>query len=140
MPNLTDLIPPQIKIGLLIAVPIAVVSGGLYVHHVISDRARLQEALGKASAELVLEQQKNQALTQQTNQILETNKNIIEAVKRVKVNSSVYIEKVEAARLAVPDAGGSVLVPGGVPKALPSGPDLPLFKGYSAGRATPGSA
>lgn len=123
-----------IKIGAIIVALCGPIGVGLYVRHVFNDRSRLQAENGTLATKLSIEQAKYLSLMTQTNQILEMNQKIIEAVKRVKINSNIYIDKVEAAKLSAPVAGGTVLVPGGMPKALPGNAGLPIFESYSANR------
>lgn len=124
-----------IKIAALVIAASAVIGASCYVWYVVQDRSTLKEINGRLNSALTAEQDKYFNLMQQTNQIMEMNQKIVEAVKRVKINSSIYIDKVEAAKLAVPAAGGTVLVPGGMSKALPANSSLPIFQTNSSNRS-----
>lgn len=141
--NIGDAINPYllyIKIGVLVIAVCGVIGISWYIRHAFADRAKLQVETGRLRSELVVEKQKYDGLLLQTEQIMAMNQKIIEAVKRVKINSSVYIDRVEAAKLSVPVAGGTVLVPGGMPQAVPANGTLPIFHGYTANRAAALSA
>ena len=136
--SVADVVNPYllyIKIGAIILALGALIGTGLYIKHVFNDRQRLQNENGALSTKIATEQEKYQNLMKQTQQIMEMNTKIIEAVKRVKINSSVYIDKVEATRLSPPVTGGSVLVPAGLPKALPGNTGLPIFGNNSSIRS-----
>lgn len=88
------------------------------------DTYKTEAALQKATAEMY---------AQQFNNYIQLNKEIADAIKKVKVQSNTYIDSVEASRPpAVADGISFVLIPPGVPKAVPS---LPGYQNYSAGRA-----
>lgn len=126
-----------IKIGALILAAGAIIGAGIYVRYVFNDREALQVKNGSLSAKLEAERGKYIELQKQTEQILQMQTRIIEAVKRVKINSTTYINSVESAKLAAPAAGGVVLFPGGMPQALPGLSNMPLFGNHSANRAAP---
>jgi hypothetical protein len=140
LPNITTPYVYYIKIAAVALVASALIGTGLYVRHVFADRARLQTENGALTTKLTAEQEKYISLMKQTNQIAEMNQKIIEAVKHVKINSSIYIDKVEAAKLVPPAAGGTVLVTGGMPKALSGNTALPIFDNNSANRTAAGAS
>lgn len=122
-----------IKIAAAVLAVSAVIGCGFYVRHVFNDRASLQKKNGSLTEKLETSQENYQGLMQQTQLIVETNQRIVEASRREKANSNIYIAKLEAARLPVPHSGGTVLVPGGLPQTVFTG-GVHGFKGYSAGR------
>lgn len=111
-----------------IALVVILVAGLAWIGwHEKSIRADLEKykseaALQKASAEMY-------AL--QFNNYIQLNKEIADAIKKVKVQSNTYIDSVEASQPPVVTDGDSfVLIPPGVSKAVSS---LPGYKNYSAG-------
>ena len=88
------------------------------------DKYKTEAALQKASAEMY-------AL--QFNNYIQLNKEIADAIKKVRVQSNTYIDSVEVSQPPVADGDSFVLIPPGVPKAVPR---LPGYKNYSAGGAS----
>ena len=121
-----------IKIGLVVVVLVALVGMGLHVRSVFNERDELLVDQGRLQTELTVEKLKYTSMLEQYEQISAMNKEIIEAVKHVKIKSNIYIDKVEASPLPAPAAGGSVFVPGGtfigrVPQvSLPGFAGLPV--------------
>ncbi len=90
------------------------------------DKYKAEAALQKASAEMY-------AL--QFNNYIQLNKEIADAIKKVRVQSNTYIDSVEASQPPVVADGDSIiLIAPGVPKAVPR---LPGYQNYSAGGASP---
>lgn len=120
-----------IKIGAIVLILVAIIGAGLYVKSVFAERTTLLSDKARLETELTVEKLKYQAMLGQYEQISAMNKNIIEAVKRVKINSNVYIDKVEATPLPAPAAGGTVFIRGGsalggMSEALPPFAGLPV--------------
>jgi hypothetical protein len=116
---LSGLVSPYLlylKLAAAVVVVAAIVGAGLYVRSVFAARDALLVDNSRISTELTVEKLKYTELMRQAEQISAMNKDIIEAVKRVKINSSIYIDKVEAAPLPPPAASGTVLIPGGLSK------------------------
>ncbi|MEI7816168.1 MAG: hypothetical protein WCI45_03140 [Desulfuromonadales bacterium] len=88
------------------------------------DKYKAEAALQKASAEMY---------AQQFNNYIQLNKEIADAIKKVRVQSNTYIDSVEVSQPPVADGDSFVLIPPGVPKALPR---LPGYQNYSAGRTS----
>lgn len=88
------------------------------------DKYKTEAALQKASAEMY-------AL--QFNNYIQLNKEIADAIKKVRVQSNTYIDSVEVSQPPVADGDSFVLIPPGVPKAVPR---LPGYKNYSTGGAS----
>lgn len=113
-----------------------VIFAAVYLTNTFAERDRLAQNNSNLTASLAAEQIKYGSLLNQTMQIMETNKKIVEAVQRVKINSSVYIDRVEASRLATPADGGTVLIRGGMLKAETRDATMSLFNGYTTNRAS----
>lgn len=88
------------------------------------DKYKAEAALQKASAEMY-------AL--QFNNYIQLNKEIADAIKKVRVQSNTYIDSVEVSQPPVADGDSFVLIPPGVPKAVPR---LPGYQNYSASRTS----
>lgn len=134
----------KLKIGGALLALLAIVGAGLYVKSVFAERTTLLSDKARLETELTVEKAKYTVLQEQTEKNATLVKTIIEAVQRVKIKSSVYINQVEATPLPAPLAGGTVLIPGGtvgwVPKvSLPGATGLPLVNTPLAERAAPGS-
>lgn len=127
-----------IKLALLAAAALIVLGAAGYTYYVFQDRAALQLEAAQLKVKIEAEQARAEAAINQANQILAMSQKITEAIKHVKVQSSVYIDKVEAASLALPVAGGVVLVPAGVPVPGADLPGEPAATAAGAGAATAG--
>ncbi len=113
----------------------AIVGSGLYVRHVFSDRDRLQAENGSLANKLEVQKAATEAITAQFNQYIQLNRDIADAIKKVKVTSATYIDSIEAsAPPVVPDGGLVVLVPGGLPKDGTALSGLPGFPNRSTAR------
>jgi hypothetical protein len=88
------------------------------------DKYKAEAALQKASAEMY---------AQQFNSYIQLNKEIADAIKKVRVQSNTYIDSVEVSQPPVADGDNFVLIPAGVSKAVPAS-NVPGYKNYSAGR------
>ena len=86
------------------------------------DKYKAEAALQKASAEMY---------AQQFNNYIQLNREIADAIKKVRVQSNTYIDSIEVSQPPVADGDSFVLIPHGVPKAVPR---LPGYQNYSAGR------
>jgi len=87
------------------------------------DKYKTEATLQKASAEMY---------AQQLNNYIQLNKEIVDAIKKVRVQSNTYIDSVEASKPPVVADGGSfVLIPHGLPQGM-SG--LPRYQNYTSGR------
>lgn len=126
---LSTLLTPY-KIAAIVVALLAIVGSGLYVKSVFAERTTLLSDKARLETELTVEKLKAAALLKQYEQISAMNSKIIEAVQRVKINSSVYIDKVEATPLPAPATGGTVLIAGGtfsrMSAPLPPAPGLPV--------------
>lgn len=89
------------------------------------EKFRTEAALQKATAEMY---------AQQFNNYIQLNREIADAIKKVRVQSNTYIDSVEVSQPPVPDGDSFVLVPAGLSKTLPG---LPGYKNYSASRTGP---
>lgn len=85
------------------------------------DKYKAEAALQKASAEMY---------AQQFNNYIQLNKEIADAIKKVRVQSNTYIDSIEVSQPPVADGDSFVLIPPGVPKAVPR---LPGYQNYSTG-------
>jgi hypothetical protein len=131
--NLTSLNPYalQIKIAAIILLVVALFGTGIWIRGVFAERDDLKKtkALAEATTKMYADAWNRNARMQ---------KEIVDAVKKIRVQSNNYIEAVESAPSpAVPDGGAVVLVAPGVPAAVP---DLSGFADYSAGRTGPATA
>lgn len=130
-----------IKIAAAVLALCALIGAGLYVWHVFNDRSRLQAENGALSTKLEIQTAATVQVTAQFNKYIELNRDIAEAIRKVKVQSATYIESVEASTPpVVPDGGTLVLVPGGLPKAATIVPALSGFANRSTARTTSGPA
>src|SRR6185369_258004 len=84
-----------IKIAAAVLAVCVLIGAGLYVRHVFTDRARLEAENGSLAAKLLLSQQATEMVTTQFNHYIELNRDIAEAIRKVKVESATYIESVE---------------------------------------------
>ena len=84
------------------------------------DKYKAEAALQKASAEMY---------AQQFNNYIQLNKEIADAIKKVRVQSNTYIDSIEVSQPPIADGDSFVLIPHGVPKAVPR---LPGYQNYSA--------
>lgn len=130
------------KIVALVVAVAAIIGVGLYIKSVFTERTTLLSDKARLETELSVEKIKAAAVLKQYEQISAMNSKIIEAVQRVKINSRVYIDKVEASPLPAPLAGGTVLVPGGsfagrVSQTLPPPAGLPVVNYPFTERAAP---
>lgn len=138
-----------IKLAVAALAVAAIVGAGLYVRHVFNDRGRLQAENGSLEAKVKSEQEKTaleragkELVTSQFNQYIQLNRDIADAIKKVKVTSATYIDSIEAsAPPVVPDGGLVVLVPGGLPKTdpLPGVSGLSGFPNRSTARTAAGA-
>lgn len=125
-----------LKIGVLGLLVLVLIAACTYVRSVFHDRDQLRTELARTASELATKRQQLLVMTDQINQIQKLYANIGEAVRNVKIKSNIYIDRVEAARLAHPGTDGTVLVPGGVPKTVPGDDTMSIFTAYSARRAS----
>jgi hypothetical protein len=133
---LSGLVSPYLlylKLAAAVVVVAAIVGAGLYVRSVFAARDALLVDNSRISTELTVEKLKYTELMRQAEQISAMNKDIIEAVKRVKINSSIYIDKVEAAPLPVPTSGRSIPI---VMSGMSADTTLPKLENPPPGRAT----
>ena len=93
------------------------------------DTYKTEAALQKATAEMY---------AQQFNNYIQLNREIADAIKKVKVQSNTYIDSVEASQPpAVADGGSFILIPPGVPKTMPR---LSGYQNYSTGGTGAGTS
>ena len=86
-------------------------------------------------AEAVLQKSTAEMYALEFNKYIQLNREIADAIKRIKVQSNTYIDSVEVSQPpAGVDGDTVVLIPAGVPKAVPR---LPGYQNYSAGGAAP---
>jgi hypothetical protein len=87
--------------------------------------------LAKYKTEATLQKASTEMYAQQFNSYIQLNREIADAIKKVKVQSNTYIDSIEvSAPPNVADGGTVMLIASGVPKTLPR---LPGYKNYSAG-------
>jgi hypothetical protein len=118
-----------IKLVLAILLIIGIIWFGWHESTIRSD-------LKKYQAEAELQKATASMYAQQFNNYIQLNKEIADAIKKVKVQSSTYIDSVEVSQPPVDDGGSFVLIAHGLPKALPS---MPGYTNYTTGGAAANS-
>lgn len=118
-----------VKIGVAALLAGALIWAGIWFRGVLSERDTLR-GNAEAMAQRVITESHRAELAEQANrQYQQTIKEIIDAIKSIKINSHNYINTIETAPPpAVPDGGAVLLVPGGVP-SLPRSNALPALHG-----------
>ena len=130
-----------IKIGAIAILAGALIWAGIWFKGVLADRDRLQVASVVQARQLADATHRAELAESANREYQQTIKEIVDAIKAIKINSNNYINSIESAPVpAVPDGGVVLLVPGGVP-SLPGSAALPaLFGDYSSGRAAASAA
>jgi hypothetical protein len=113
-----------IKIALVALLVIGLAWLGWNEKKIRTDRDRFQTAAA-------LQKQTAEMYALQFNNYIQLNREIADAIKKVRVQSTTYIDSIEVSQPPVPDGDSFVLVPAGVSKAVPG---LSGYKNYSAGR------
>lgn len=112
------------EIALAVTV-IALMAGAVWVRGVVADRSALRK-------EVALQKAQTDAIATQFNSYIQLNKEIADAIRRVKVQSNNYIQQIETAPTPVAAVGGSIpFIPSGVPQGVPG---MPGFANNSSGR------
>lgn len=117
--------PIQIKIAVALVAVIALIGTGIWFRGVISERDELKKskALSDATVKMYADAWNRNAQLQE---------NITNAIQKIRVESTTYIDRIEAAAPPVVPAGGSIaFIAPGVPTATL--PGLSGFAGYTAG-------
>lgn len=126
-----------IKIGGVVIVAGLLIWAGVWFKGVLGERAALKSN-AEAMAKQVLEanHRADLAIAAQK-QYQQTILEVVDAVRKIKIQSNNYISSIETAPApAVADGGSVLLVPGGMPDLDKA---IALFGGYSASRATAGA-
>jgi hypothetical protein len=121
--------PLQIKLAVALVAVITLIGTGIWFRGVVAERDELKKskALSDATVKIYADVWNSNAALQ---------KEIINAVKQIRVESNAYIDTVEAAAPPVVPAGGSIaFIAPGVP--VPAAAGLSRFAGYTAGRTGP---
>lgn len=127
-------------------VAIALLAGGLiwagiWFRGVLADRDQLQANAETMAANITAANHRAELAEAANRQYQQTIKEIVDAIKAIKINSHNYINTIETAPApAVPDGDAVLLVPGGVPSAPAAGALPALFGTYSANRTAAGAA
>lgn len=101
----------EILLGLII---IALIGFAVWVRGVVADNAAIKKD-AKAT------QEKFDAKVAELDNIIKLHKDIANAIKTIKIRSNSYITSVERSKApSILPGGTAVLIPGGMPKALPS--------------------
>ena len=130
-----------IKLGLLAIVAGALLWAGIWFRGVLSDRDQLQVNTETMAASILAATHRAELAEAANRQYQQTIKEIVDAIKAIKINSHNYINTIETEPApAVPDGAAVLLVPGGVPN-LPTAAALPTLRGADpAGGASAGAA
>jgi len=141
MVNLTDVINPYllyIKIGAVALVVAALFFGGAWVRGVFAERAQLKDKIELLELDKRRAEQQAADAIHQRNEYIKLNREIVDAIKKIKIQSNNFIQTIENDPAPVPPADGGALpfIAPGVPEALP--PTDPA--GHPADRAGTGAA
>jgi len=130
-----------IKLGLVALAAIAFIWAGIWFRGVLSDRDQLQDNAEVLAANILAATHRAELAEAANRQYQQTIKEIVDAIKAIKINSHNYINTIENdPPPAVPDGAAVLLVPGGVPN-LPPADTLPTLHGADpAGGASAGTA
>lgn len=126
-----------IKIAAVAAVAGLLIWAGIWFKGVLDERATLK-ANAEAMAKQVMDANHKAALAEAAQvQYQQTIKEVVDAVRKIKIQSNNYISQIDTAPPPAGADGDSVLlVPGGMPDLDKT---LALFTGYSSGRAAAGA-
>lgn len=116
-----------IKVGLAVLAVAGIFASGLWMRGVFAERAALRQSEAVAQASLKM-------YAQQLNDNIALQREVTDAIKNIRINSTNIIRTIESAPPpAVADGADFVLVPGGMPvgQALPG---LSGYGDYSSGR------
>jgi len=90
--------------------------------------------LNKYKAEAAMQKASAEMYAQQFNNYIQLNKDIADAIKKIRVQSNTYIDSVEVSQTPVADGNSFVLIPHGLPKAMPT---VPGYQNYSTSGTSP---
>lgn len=126
-----------IKIGGVVIVAGLLIWAGIWFKGVLDERAALKSNT-EAMAKQVIDANHKAALAEAAQiQYQQTIQEVVDAVRKIKIQSNNYISSIDTAPPpAVADGGSVLLVPGGMPDLDKA---IALFGGYSASRATAGT-
>lgn len=124
MINLTDAISPYllyIKIGSVVAVVVGIFSGGIWLRGVFAERAELRDQIELLELDKQRAEQRALDAIHQRDEYIKLNREIVDAIKKIKIQSNTVIQRIENDPVPVPPADGSALpfIAPGVPQALP---------------------
>ena len=141
MINLTDAISPYllyIKIGSVVAVVVGIFSGGIWLRGVFAERAELRDQIELLELDKQRAEQRALDAIHQRDEYIKLNREIVDAIKKIKIQSNTVIQRIENDPVPVPPADGGALpfIAPGVPQALP--PSDPA--GHPADRTGPSAA
>lgn len=134
--NIADAINPYliyIKIGAVLVTAGLLIWAGVWFRGVLAERDTLK-SVQEEQRRKVDEANHRAALAEAAQQqYQQTIREVVDAVKRIRIQSNNYISGIETAPAPdVPDGGRVVLVPGGMPSLDAA---LAAFGNHSAGRA-----
>jgi hypothetical protein len=92
--------------------------------------------LNKYKAEAAMQKASAEMYAQQFNDYIKLNREIADAIKKVRVQSNTYIDSVEVSQPPVADGNSFVFIPHGLPKAMST---VPGYQNYSTSRTGPTS-
>jgi hypothetical protein len=141
MINLTDVISPYllyIKIGAVVAVVAGIFSGGIWLRGVFAERSELRGQIELLELDKQRAEQRALDAIHQRDEYIKLNREIVDAIKKIKIQSNTVIQRIENDPVPVPPADGGALpfIAPGVPEALP--PTDPA--GHPADRTGPSAA
>lgn len=117
-----------IKIAAVALVVAGIFGTGLWIKGVFAERAALKQSEALATATTAM-------YAKQLNDNIALQREVTDAIKSIRINSTNIIRTIEAQPPpAVDDGADFVLVPGGLPNSAPL-PGLPGYSDYTAGRA-----
>lgn len=124
MINLTDAISPYllyIKIGSVVAVVVGIFSGGIWLRGVFAERAELRDQIELLELDKQRAEQRALDAIHQRDEYIKLNREIVDAIKKIKIQSNTVIQRIENDPVPVPPADGGALpfIAPGVPQALP---------------------
>lgn len=141
MINLTDVISPYllyIKIGAVVAAMAGIFSGGIWLRGVFAERAELRDQIELLELDKQRAEQRASDAIHQRDEYIKLNREIVDAIKKIKIQSNTVIQRIENDPVPVPPTDGGALpfIAPGVPEALP--PTDPA--GHPADRTGPSAA
>ena len=124
MINLTDAISPYllyIKIGSVVAVVVGIFSGGIWLRGVFAERAELRDQIELLELDKQRAEQRALDAIHQRDEYIKLNREIVDAIKKIKIQSNTVIQRIENDPVPVSPTDGGALpfIAPGVPQALP---------------------